>query len=129
MEILEAIKKQIPAGGALTFTGDGMNDAPVLASADVGIAMGGIGSDAAIEAADVVIMKDDISSVAKAIGIAKKTVATVKTNIIFSLVVKGVVLLLSALGISNMWIAVFADVGVSMIAIANALLIGKRVKC
>ena len=74
-------------------------------------------------------MKDDISSVAKAIGIAKKTVATVKTNIIFSLVVKGVVLLLSALGISNMWIAVFADVGVSMIAIANALLIGKRVKC
>ena len=129
VEILEAIKKQIPAGGALTFTGDGMNDAPVLASADVGIAMGGIGSDAAIEAADVVIMKDDISSVAKAIGIAKKTVATVKTNIIFSLVVKGVVLLLSALGISNMWIAVFADVGVSMIAIANALLIGKRVKC
>lgn len=128
VEILEGLKKKLSAGGSLIFTGDGINDAPVLACADVGIAMGGIGSDAAIEAADAVIMKDDISKVARAVEISKKTVATAKANIVFSLAVKAAILVLSAFGISNMWIAVFADVGVSMIAILNALLIGRNAK-
>lgn len=126
VNILGKIKKELSAGGSLLFAGDGINDAPVLAYADVGIAMGGIGSDAAIEAADVVIMEDDISAVAKAVGIARKTVATAKMNIIFSLAVKAAILALSAAGISNMWFAIFADVGVSILAIWNALLIGRR---
>lgn len=128
VEILESIKKEMPGRGSLLFVGDGINDAPVLTAADVGIAMGGIGSDAAIEAADAVIMKDDISAVAKAVNIAKKTVSTARANIVFSLGIKAAILILSVFGISNLWIAVFADVGVSVIAIMNALLIGKKAK-
>lgn len=107
--------------GKLLFVGDGINDAPVLALSDIGVAMGGLGSDAAIEAADVVIMTDEISKISKAISISRKTMRIVKENIIFAITVKIAVLVLSALGIATMWSAVFADVGVSVIAILNAL--------
>ncbi|MBQ8497733.1 MAG: cadmium-translocating P-type ATPase [Clostridia bacterium] len=105
----------------LAFVGDGINDAPVLSRADIGISMGAIGSDAAIEASDIVLMDDDPKKIATAIRIAKRTLGIVYTNIIFALGVKGLVLVLGALGIANMWAAVFADVGVSVIAILNAM--------
>ena len=105
----------------LVFIGDGINDAPVLALSDIGVAMGGLGSDAAIEAADIVIMTDEPSKLANAIKISKKTMQIVKENIVFAITVKILVLLLSSLGIATMWAAVFADVGVSVIAIINAL--------
>ena len=108
-------------GGSLLFVGDGINDAPVLSRADVGVAMGGMGSDAAIEAADVVLMDDKPSKIAAAIKIAKKTMGIVWQNIVFALAVKFIVLILGALGLANMWAAVFADVGVSVLAVLNAM--------
>ena len=118
---LEEIMARKSKKGKVAFVGDGVNDAPVLARSDVGIAMGGLGSDAAIEAADVVIMTDEPSKIVSAIKIAKRTVRIAKQNIFFALSVKAVVLLLGALGLANMWAAVFADVGVSIIAILNAI--------
>ena len=114
--------------GNLLFIGDGINDAPVLSLSDIGVAMGGLGSDAAIEAADIVIMTDEPSKVADAIKISKKTMRIVRENIIFAISVKIAVLILSLLGIATMWSAVFADVGVSVIAILNAVRILKRKK-
>lgn len=117
----EILKVTNSTNNTVAFVGDGINDAPVLARADIGIAMGGLGSDAAIEAADIVIMDDEISGIAKAIRISKKTIRIVKENIVFALGVKGIVLILAAFGIASMWPAIFADVGVSVIAILNAL--------
>ena len=122
---VEKLMTQKSTEGKLAFIGDGINDAPVLALSDIGIAMGGIGSDAAIEAADVVIMTDEPSKIASSINISKKTMRIVHQNIIFAITVKIAVLLLSAFGITSMWIAVFADVGVSILAILNALRILK----
>lgn len=118
---LEEIMKEKSQKGKVAFVGDGMNDAPVLALADIGIAMGGLGADSAIESADIVIMTDEPSKIVNAIKIANKTMRIVKENILFAILIKLVVLLLSAFGLSTMWEAVFADVGVSIIAILNAL--------
>ena len=121
VEQVETLLKQVSSKGALAFVGDGINDAPVLSRADVGIAMGGLGSDAAIEAADIVLMDDKPSKIAHAIAIARRTLAIVRQNIVFALAVKLLVLVLSAAGWASMWAAVFADVGVSVIAILNAM--------
>lgn len=118
---VEELLKEKSKKGSLSFVGDGINDAPVLARADVGIAMGGLGSDAAIEAADIVIMDDEPSKIATTIKIAKKTLSIVKQNIFFALVVKFIVLILGSGGIATMWEAIFADVGVSVLAILNAM--------
>ena len=111
---VEALLERKPRGAALAFVGDGINDAPVLSRADIGIAMGAMGSDAAIEAADVVLMDDKPTKVAEAVDIAIRTMRIVRQNIVFALAVKAVVLALGALGFANMWLAVFADVGVTV---------------
>ena len=121
VEKLEEIMKQKSAKGKVVFVGDGINDSPSLALADIGIAMGGLGSDAAIEAADVVIMTDEPSKIVNAIKISKKTIKIVKQNIVFAIAIKIAVLILAAIGLSTMWEAVFADVGVTIIAVINAL--------
>lgn len=118
---VEELFTEKPEKGKLAFVGDGINDAPVLARADIGIAMGGLGSDAAIEAADVVIMTDEPSKIARAMKISRKTLAIVKQNIVFAIGIKVLVLLLAAAGMASMWAAVFADVGVAVIAILNAM--------
>ena len=110
----------------LCFVGDGINDAPVLMRSDIGIAMGGVGSDAAIEASDIVLMKDDLRGISLAKRIAKKTMAIVMQNIVFSIAIKVAILILSAVGIANMWLAVFGDVGVAVIAILNAMRANSR---
>ena len=121
VEKVEKLLKEKSEKGKLAFVGDGINDAPVLAISDIGIAMGGLGSDAAIEAADVVLMTDEPSKIVDTIHLSKKTMRIVRENIIFAIFIKVFVLILSAFGISTMWEAVFADVGVSVIAIINAL--------
>ena len=121
VEKVEELLKEKSPKGKLAFVGDGINDAPVLAISDIGIAMGALGSDAAIEAADVVLMTDEPSKIVDAIHLSKKTMRIVKENIAFAILVKVIVLILSAFGLSTMWEAVFADVGVSIIAIINAL--------
>lgn len=121
VEKVEELLKSEGEGRKLAFVGDGINDAPVLTRADIGIAMGSMGSDAAIEAADIVLMDDDPARIALTVRIARKTLAIVKQNIVFALAVKALVLALGAFGMANMWEAVFADVGVSVIAILNAM--------
>lgn len=128
VEILESVfddRKTAGRSGMVIFVGDGINDAPVLARADIGIAMGGVGSDAAIEAADIVIMNDEPSKLITAIRIARKTRTIVWQNIAGALGVKGIVLLLGAMGFATMWEAVFADVGVAILAVLNAVRAGR----
>lgn len=120
VEKLEELFSQKSKKGKLAFVGDGINDAPVLARADIGIAMGGLGSDAAIEAADVVIMTDEPSKIATTMKISKKTLKIAHQNIVFAIGIKIIVLILSAFGITTMWVAIFADVGVTIIAVLNA---------
>jgi Cd2+/Zn2+-exporting ATPase len=118
---VERLLKEKDKGHSLAFVGDGINDAPVLARADVGIAMGGLGSDAAIEAADVVLMDDKPTKIALAIRIARRTLGIARQNVGFAIGVKVAVLLLAAFGLATMWMAVFADVGVTVLAVLNAM--------
>ena len=118
---VERLLKEKQKNKTLVFVGDGINDAPVLKRADVGVAMGALGSDAAIEAADIVLMDDNPQKLARAVHISRATMTIVRQNIIFSLVVKAAILLLGAAGEASMWLAVFADVGVSLLAVFNAL--------
>ena len=120
VEQVERLLQQKGEKDKLAFVGDGINDAPVLSRADIGIAMGALGSDAAIEAADIVLMDDDPAKISQAMKISRKTLKIVKQNIVFALTVKAVCLVLGALGIANMWIAIFADVGVMVLAVLNA---------
>ena len=119
--LLEQLDKQKPAGTKLVFVGDGINDAPVLARADIGIAMGALGADAAIEAADVVLMTDEPGRLLDAIRIARATKGIASQNIALALGLKGIILVLGALGFAGMWAAVFADVGVAILAVLNAM--------
>ena len=121
MEAIEELLKGCSDSRCLAFVGDGINDAPVLSRADIGIAMGALGSDAAIEAADVVLMDDDPLKISKAIKISKKCIGIVRQNIVFSLAVKIICLILAAIGIANMWVAILADVGVMILAVLNAI--------
>jgi Cd2+/Zn2+-exporting ATPase len=121
VEKIEELDAKKSPNGKIVFVGDGINDAPVLARADIGIAMGGVGSDAAIEAADIVIMTDELSKIVTAIKIAKKTNSIVVQNIVFALSVKGIILVMGAFGIATMWEAVFGDVGVALIAVLNSM--------
>ena len=126
VEEVERLLAEKEKGEILCFVGDGINDAPVLMRADIGIAMGGVGSDAAIEASDVVLMKDDLRGIPLAKRIARKTMAVVRENIVFSIAVKAAILILSAVGIANMWLAVFGDVGVAVLAILNAMRVNSK---
>jgi Cd2+/Zn2+-exporting ATPase len=128
VEKVEELIKQKSPKGKLAFVGDGINDAPVLAVSDIGVAMGGLGSDAAIEAADIVLMTDEPSKLAEAVDIARYTKKIIRQNIVFILGVKFLLLFLGALGIATMWAAVFADVGVAVIAVLNSIRILQRVK-
>ena len=121
VRLLEELLERKTPGASVVFVGDGVNDAPVLTRADVGVAMGALGSDAAIEAADIVLMDDDPAKLSLAMAIARKTLSIVRQNIVFSLAVKGAVMVLGAMDMANMWMAVFADVGVAVIAILNAM--------
>ena len=122
VEKVEALLEELRGGkGKLAFVGDGINDAPVLSRADIGIAMGALGSDAAIEAADVVLMDDDPMKIARGIKISRKCLRIVYQNIVFALAVKFACLLLGALGLAGMWAAIFADVGVMVLAVLNAM--------
>jgi len=126
VEKLEMLDREKPSGSKLAFVGDGINDAPVLARADIGIAMGGLGSDAAIEAADIVLMTDEPSKLVEAIKVARATKRIVIQNIVIALLIKGVFMVLGAFGIAGMWEAVFGDVGVALIAVFNAMRVMKK---